>query len=376
MQPFVKLLVMCCVLAGLLGLVPPSFAQTRSEPLPTLENKTESVPFDRRRLLVQPRNPDGSIKVVPFMEDPVLWMRDHQQNFYRAMSKTMKSMRGEGSIVAALSLMMMSFAYGVLHAAGPGHGKAVISGWLLATESQLKRGIVIAFMSSVVQALVAVGIVSGALLVLSGASAAAKSIAGYLEGISYAMIAVMGGYLLFSGLKLLAPQLAVSRRLPRPQAGLVPGGPVSSSHVFEIVNPLPAGHVHGPDCGCGHAHVPLPQDVTGAWTWTKAVSLSLAVGIRPCSGAILVLLFANAMGIYWAGVISTFVMSLGTFITVSVVAALAVYSRGLAERLTARNSSWHLWMNAGLRIAGGFAILAFGGLLFLATLQGAFSING
>ena len=69
----------------------------------------------------------------------------------------------------------------------------------------------------------------------------------------------------------------------------------------------------------------------GEWSLTKAFSLAFAVGIRPCTGAILVLILANALGIYWAGVASTLVMAaIGTFLTVSVIAAIAVYSKKLA----------------------------------------------
>ena len=92
------------------------------------------------------------------------------------------------------------------------------------------------------------------------------------------------------------------------------------------------------------------------------------MGIRPCTGAILVLVFANAMGLYWAGVASTFAMALGTFITVSIIAAVAVYSKKLAMRVAGREERWMTWLGFGLRLGGGTVIAGLGALLFMGSL--------
>ena len=125
-------------------------------------------------------------------------------------------------------------------------------------------------------------------------------------------------------------------------------------------------HVH--DEHCGHAHVAEAKQVRGQWSLTKAFSLAFAVGIRPCTGAILVLILANALGIYWAGVTSTLVMAIGTFLTVSVIAAIAVYSKKLAMQLAARDDKWLSRLAFTLRLGGGLAIAGLGGLLFLGSL--------
>lgn len=324
---------------------------------------TDVTPFDKRRLLVRPRNADGTVEVTPFFQDPVLWARDEQQNFYGAMSRAMKGIQGENRWAAAWTLMSLSFAYGVLHAAGPGHGKAVISAWLLATENQLRRGIVVALMSAVVQAMTAIVVVSALIFLVGSAGTATKDAAAFLESASYALIAAMGGYLLwtaFAGY--------------RQRRALVPAHASPGAVHFEITHPMSVGHVHihdhGADCECGHAHVPTARDVAGAWSWGKAFSLAFAVGIRPCTGALLVLVFANAWGLYWAGIASTFAMAVGTFITVSCVAALAVYSKQLAERLAARDTKWMGYLGTAMRLGGGLGILLFGTILFLASLYG------
>lgn len=114
--------------------------------------------------------------------------------------------------------------------------------------------------------------------------------------------------------------------------------------------------------------MPQASEVKGDWSWPKALSLSFAVGIRPCTGSLLVLISANVLGLYWAGVTSTFVMALGTAITVSVIAAIAVYSKKLALSLAKKDSAWLGRAAFGLRVIGGLVILGLGGLLFWGSL--------
>ena len=333
---------------------------------------TDTKPLSNRHLMVPPRNADGTIRVTPFLEDPLLWARDEQQNYYASMSGALRGVNSDHPTSAAITLLLISFAYGVFHAAGPGHGKAVISGWLLATESQLRRGVLLAFMSAMLQAFVAIAVVSAVLLLLNGAATAAKSAAIWLEAASYLMIAVMGLYLMWTGLR---PILAKMRTRPWRSSQLV-AATAGIGHQFQIVNlrlPIVAAsnHIHGPDCDCGHAHLPNVKEVSGDWSWRKAASITLAVGLRPCTGAILVLLFANTLGIYWAGVLSTFIMGLGTFITVSVIAGIAVYSRQLAMQMLQRDSRWLSRLELALRIGGGVLIFALGALMSLAMAIGS-----
>ena len=96
--------------------------------------------------------------------------------------------------------------------------------------------------------------------------------------------------------------------------------------------------------------------------------MAFAIGIRPCSGALIVLFFAYPIGLYWAGVASTLVMALGTAITVSVIAAIAVYSKHFALRWAKKDDAWMTKLGFWLKICGGLVIAAFGGLLFWASL--------
>lgn len=338
-------------------------------PLYAQEQSDQAAPkIDKRKLLVPPRNADGTIETPSFWREPVMWVIDKQRSFYGAMSQSLRQMKAQSSLLPAYTLMLLSFGYGIFHAAGPGHGKAVISAWLLATENELRRGILIAFMSALIQALTAIVVISALLLLVTAVGSTARDVAGFLESASYALIALMGAYLIWSAFRPHghdhAPKPAHAHDHHRDHD--------HSHHAHGHDHHDHHHHDHGPDCGCGHAHVPTANEVKGDWSLAKALSLSFAVGLRPCTGALLVLITAYMLGLYWAGVTSTFVMALGTAITVSVIAAIAVYSKKLALRLAKKDSAWLDRAAFGLRVIGGLVILGLGGLLFWGSL---FSTN-
>jgi ABC-type nickel/cobalt efflux system permease component RcnA len=229
----------------------------------------------------------------------------------------------------------------VFHAAGPGHGKVVISGWLVATEQQLRRGVLVSFLSALIQALSAILLVTAIVFVVRTASTAARLTAEIMESTSYALIALLGVYLLATSLQTVV-----------------------------------RGRHHSPRLACdhdedhrGHSHGPQASELDRDWSVSKAFSIAFAVGIRPCTGAILVLIFAAATGIYWAGIIATFLMALGTAITVSAIACAAVLSKKLALRLARHDDRWLKGVETALRFGGGIIIAVLGTLLFVGSLD-------
>lgn len=309
------------------------------------------VVISKRQLLVQPRDAAGNIIMTSFWEDPVLWARDQQQAFYGSMNTSLRILRGSSSFSAAWSLLLLGFGYGVFHAAGPGHGKVVISSWLLATKNDLKRGLLVAFMSSLFQALTAIVIVSVLFLMVASVGAVVRDVTAYLESASYAMISVLGIYMMWLALRTWRP------------------APISiTEYKFEIVNPhFDAGHIH--DENCGHAHAPTPQEVRGEdWSLAKAVSLSVAVGLRPCTGAILLLISANALGLYWAGIAATLAMGFGVFLTVALIATITVYGKNFALRFASGDSQRLTTVISILRVLGGAIIAIMGAIMFLGSL--------
>ncbi|HRD76715.1 MAG TPA: nickel/cobalt transporter [Hyphomicrobiaceae bacterium] len=301
-----------------------------------------------------------------------------QQDVQTALGRALERIKTTEPLKATAFLALLSFVYGVLHAVGPGHGKAVISSYVLANERTMRRGIVLSFLSAFAQAIVAILLVVVLRLVLRLTQLETRLIEPWLDVISWGLVAAVGAWLLWREV----------RRMLRVRAARGVGEHAHDHHAHShhahshhdhahhhdhthpaahgrIPHGAP-GHVH--DEHCGHAHMPGPEALEGEWSWRRAFPIILAVGLRPCTGAIVVLVAASGLGLFWAGVISTFVMSLGTAITVSALAALAVGSRELAIRLFGGDGRRIGALRSIATIAGAVTLLAFGTLFLLASL--------
>ena len=114
-----------------------------------------------------------------------------------------------------------------------------------------------------------------------------------------------------------------------------------------------------------------PDQLQGPWNWSQAWSLAFSIGIRPCTGAIGVLLLSLSLGILWAGIFATFTMAIGTAITVSILAAMAVWSRDLATRVAGgAGSPWAASVQKVAAIGGSACVMILGALFFIASLRG------
>jgi nickel/cobalt exporter len=295
------------------------------------------------------------------------WILAKQSEFYREMSATIRAAKSDGS--AVWTLLGISFAYGIFHAAGPGHGKAVISSYLVANEETARRGIVLSFASALLQALVAVVIVGiGAWLL----NATAKSMCGaekVIEIASYTLIAALGARLVWTKgggfIRALQPkpQPAMAAAHHHHDHGHDHGH--EHGHHHHDHHDHAHGHAHVHDEHCGHSHGPTPDQLAGPGGWQRGLGAIFAVGMRPCSGAILVLVFSLAQGLFWAGIAATFVMGLGTAITVATIAVVAVSAKGLARRLSAGSEGGGTLIMRGIEFGAAGLVLLFGlGLLF------------
>lgn len=95
---------------------------------------------------------------------------------------------------------------------------------------------------------------------------------------------------------------------------------------------------------------------------------AVAAGLRPCSGAILVLIFALAQGIFLIGVASAFAMGAGVAITVSAIALLAVFGKGIAVGLAGAMAGRGELMLRAIEVFGAVIVIAFGLLLLTGFL--------
>jgi len=289
------------------------------------------------------------------------WLIAKQAEFYRMLSGTIRAAKTDGS--AVWLLMAISFAYGVFHAAGPGHGKAVISSYLVANEETWKRGITLSFASALLQALVAVAVVGIAAALLGATAGTMSRAVWWIEIVSYALIAAMGARLLWVKGRAFLREWAAMRAPKSVGAAATAHGPDhhhGHDHHAHDRHHDHAHHAHGHDDHSGHSHGPTPDQLAGPGGWTRGLTAIVAVGLRPCSGAILVLVFALAQGIFWAGVAATFVMGLGTAITVAVIATLTVTASAFAARLAATRTGYGSLALRGIEVAASVVVLVFG----------------
>jgi nickel/cobalt exporter len=288
------------------------------------------------------------------------WILAKQSEFYRQMSSTIRAARSDGS--AVWTLLGISFAYGVFHAAGPGHGKAVISSYLIANQETARRGIVLSFVSALMQSLVAVVMVGVCAWLLN---ATAKTMCGaekVIEIASYALIVAFGARLVWT------KGGGFIRALQRPRLALamaVAGHDHGHGHDHHGHDHHDHHDDHVHDEHSGHNHGPTPDELAGPGGWRRGLGAVFTVGIRPCSGAILVLVFALAQGLFWAGVAATFVMGLGTAITVATIAVVAVSAKDLARRLSGAGEGGGALILRGVEFGAAGLVLLFGAGLLL-----------
>ncbi len=297
------------------------------------------------------------------------WLLAKQAEFYKQFSSLIRLAKQDGS--AVWTLLGVSFLYGVFHAAGPGHGKAVISSYLVANDETWRRGVILSFASALLQAFVAVALVGIAAVLLGATARAMGETVRWIEIVSYALIMLLGLRLTWTKGRGLLAALRNWRGERRGRASAVLAG----GHAMQLHTPHEhhahhhhhAGdhhhHAHEHDAHCGHSHGPAPSDLAGAGGWRRGFAAIVAVGLRPCSGAILVLVFALAQGLLWAGIAATFAMGLGTAMTVAVIATLAVAAKGLAVRLASGEGRGGAVAIRSLEVAAAILVFAFGALL-------------
>ena len=277
------------------------------------------------------------------------WILAQQAQFYRALSSAVTAAKTDGK--AAFGLAWLSFLYGIFHAAGPGHGKAVISSYLVADDATMKRGIVLSFAAAIAQAIAAVALVGIAAIVLGATAKAMNETVRFLELGAYAVIMLFG--------------LALAWRKGRAFFAVLSSRQQEHRHHdHHHHHDHGHSHGHGHDEHSDHSHGPEPAELKGKGWLKRGLTAVIAVGMRPCSGAILVLVFALSQGIFAIGVAATFAMALGTAITVTAIALLAVWGKGIAIWLTKRPAGGATLLIYGVEVAAALTIVAFGALLF------------
>lgn len=279
----------------------------------------------------------------------VVW----QKNMHQQMAQLLQQVKANPH-QTGLMLMLFSLIYGVMHAVGPGHGKVVIVTYLATHPAQLKSSLKLTFAVSILQGGVAIMLVTLLLGIMQLSSRYLHQSSFWLEKGSFLLVAVLGLLLCYRAIK----RLYIQVKALKPQ-----------KITIQRIQPLAADHVHSDDCGCGHHHLPSAQELQAGDDWRTRLAIVLAMGMRPCSGAIMVLLFAKVIGVYWWGILSALAMAVGTSLTISLLALFVHYARRLAVKLSRKRASaaWGAIAWSTLALTGGIILLFAGGLLYLSS---------
>lgn len=228
-----------------------------------------------------------------------------QAHFYVALTAAVQALKDDG--VGLTSLATVGFLYGIFHAVGPGHGKGVIAGYIIASKGSIGQGLALTFSAAMLQAIVAITIVGVFAIALNATAATINAAARNIEIASFAAVAGLGAVLIWTKAGEFVRLGATIRR------GVVPSDDDVQLHLATAPSRI--------------------------GDWPKFVGVVLAAGIRPCSGAIILLVFSLSQGLFMSGVVGALAMAFGTSITTGGLASLTVFAKSMVGRLTAKRGS-------------------------------------
>jgi len=268
-------------------------------------------------------------------------------------------------------LIGFSFLYGMLHSLGPGHGKVIVTTYLATHPTKLKASLILTVVSALCQALVAIGLVSVLVWGYSASMRAVNQQATFFVSLSFSLVIILGTMICWKSVKKIYRAISPSK----PQ--IVSLTPLASQHtnenkqtgkkpadisaVFRFSGKPVSSHTHNAECGCGHKHVADAEAINNASTWKEYIGIAATIGVRPCTGAIMVLLFSNIAHLYWMGVISAIVMAIGTAFTTSFIAVMTLTGKHFVKRylMPVKSSNAIKWNLAG------YVVQLFGGLFLI-----------
>ena len=333
--------------------------------------------------------PDGQLPGAGWFPELAGKIMMWQAYFNAHITAAVHAIRQDNS--AVWTLMGLSFLYGVLHAAGPGHGKAVVSTYILANRQTLRNGVALAFIASLAQAGGAIALIVVASMIFRITSVALTQATFEFEILSDILVICLGLWLVWS--KIVRParspkfdfspaaaftaprlangnqQTALAFRAIAVDEFCEQGAPVPQVDRGSCSRIIGKFSLRGHDCPeCGQMHIPSGPITAGSLDWRKAWSVIASTALRPCTGALIVLVFSVSQGLFLAGVAATLAMGIGTALTVALLATLAVSARHTALVMTRADSVLGRKILRGAEIGGALAVLIFGAILLAATL--------
>ena len=267
-------------------------------------------------------------------------------------------------LVSGSYLVGFSFLYGMLHSLGPGHGKVIVSTYLATHPTKVRASLILTVVSALCQALVAIILVTVLLWGFNASMRMVNDKASTFVSLSFMLVMVLGALICWKAGKQIYNLISTSKlkvKSLRPISAQSSMGPISLQSNKPSLSPKAHQHDASTPCGCGHQHVAEADAINRASTLREYVGIVITIGIRPCTGAIMALLFANMVGTYWMGVMSAVAMAGGTALTTSLIALLTLTSKNMVKRYMAKSNNNQA---RSLQLAG-YYLQLFGGLLLI-----------
>lgn len=306
-----------------------------------------------------------------------------QRDLNEWLATEVRAYKERGALRPVLMILLVSFLYGVLHAVGPGHGKVATAAYFGANRAAAIHGVTMSAMIALIQALSAVAVVGGLAVLLSVSYTETVRASDYVTAASFGLIALVGLWIAWGGI--------IGRGCSHDH-GL--GANAHRGHDHDHAHDhhrhdhahhdrahhhhAAQAHDHDAHHAHGHAqhdHAPAAATTAKAHSFAAMLPVALASGIRPCTGAVLILLLTLSQGIFEIGVVATLVMSFGTFLVVAMIGLGVIYARRAASRAGGRRERLANLAQRAMGIVGGLAVFGFGALfLHTALLQLGYKI--
>jgi len=267
-----------------------------------------------------------------WLSDAIVWLYAQQRAAHEVLIHSLEALAAGDGMLAGFALIAASFVYGVVHAAGPGHGKAVITAYMATQPEDRRRVVPISFAAAAMQGVTAVVLVYGLVHLAGWLPRETQDAVLWSERAAFGLAALLGLVLVVRGLRAIIGRVVAD----------------------------PSDHA----ATCRHHHAPDLADIERAGSWWTRAGLVIAIGLRPCSGAVLVLVLARLLGLGWAGVAAVAAMSFGTALVISGLALASSTFRRWIARWSARRGPWAAYVAEGGAVLGGLLLLVVGaGLL-------------
>ena len=266
------------------------------------------------------------VAAVANWSDITAWALAEQRSMQTQLARALQSIRS-GDEWAIAGLISACLIYGLLHAIGPGHGKFLIGSAAVASRRTAWRMAGIGFSASLMQAITAIVLAYGGLgLAATTGSVIVGNAERLLMPISFAAMALVGVWIVLRGVRMIrshAPALVSIDTTPNTAQPHVHEH-AQSGHQEEHAH---HHHHHAGECAAGCKHMPTVEETENLESWRDVAALILSIGIRPCSGALIVLIISWHFGLYVVGALGAVAMAVGTGLIVSLVALFATAVR-------------------------------------------------